>query len=112
MDINVPLKEDSGGDPAHTIASDMASSEAETGNVASEKDVDDSKSVAGRKKMKGGESKDLHSGKESPKEDNKGEKKEPARSKEQQDTEAEMNSILKRGPSMFSIRYPKIQIKR
>ena len=74
------------------------------------KDDDDAKSVAGRKTMlKGGETKDLHSGKEAPmafereKEKypagKKIEKEEKAESKEDHEVEMELNSILKKGPS-------------
>ena len=71
---------------------------------------DDAKSVAGRKTMlKGGETKDLHSGKEAPmvgdreKErypaGKKVEKEERVESKEDHEVEMELNSILKKGPS-------------
>ncbi|CAD6590513.1 MAG: hypothetical protein ASARMPREDX12_004397 [Alectoria sarmentosa] len=70
---------------------------------------DDAKSVAGRKTMlKGGETKDLHSGKEAPmvgdreKErypaGKKVEKEERVESKEDHEVEMELNSILKKGP--------------
>ena len=73
---------------------------------------DDAKSVAGRKTMmKGGETKDLHSGKEAPmavdreKEKypagKKPEKEEKVESKEDHEVEMELNSILKKGPSTF-----------
>lgn len=73
---------------------------------------DDAKSVAGRKTMlKGGETKDLHSGKEAPmavdreKEKypagKKVEKEEKVESKEDHEVEMELNSILKKGPSTF-----------
>ncbi len=71
---------------------------------------DDAKSVAGRKTMlKGGETKDLHSGKEAPmavereKEKypagKKTEKEEKVESEEDHEVEMELNSILKKGPS-------------
>ena len=70
---------------------------------------DDERSVAGRKTMKGGVTKDVHSGKESPKESPKmvdeqksqeGDKKASAtESKEDHEIEMELNSILKKGPS-------------
>lgn len=71
------------------------------------------KSVAGRKTMKGGESKDLHSGKFSPaaadKEaqnaDETSGKEETVKSKEDHEIETELNSILKKGPSK-SLRLP------
>lgn len=76
-----------------------------------EKGDDDARSVAGRKTMlKGGEIKDLHSGKEAPiaiereKEKYPAGKKveiqEKAESKEDHEVEMELNSILKKGPSM------------
>lgn len=71
---------------------------------------DDARSVAGRKTMlRGGEIKDLHSGKEAPiavereKEKypagKKIEKQEKAESKEDHEVETELNLILKKGPS-------------
>ncbi len=69
------------------------------------------KSVAGRKTMKGSEVKDVHSGKLAPKvspsaadkqaqdEDDTGSKEETVKSKEDQEIEIELNSILKKGPS-------------
>ena len=71
---------------------------------------DDAKSVAGRKTMlKGGETKDLHSGKEAPiavereKEKypagKKIEKEQRVESQEDHEVEVELNSILKKGPS-------------
>lgn len=70
---------------------------------------DDAKSVAGRKTMlKGGETKDLHSGKEAPMAVDRGKEKYPAgkkvekeekvESKEDHEVEMELNSILKKGP--------------
>ena len=71
--------------------------------------IDGMKSVAGRKTMKGGETKDLHSGKEAPMkaDDSKAQggddaeegTEEKAESKEDHEIETELNSILKRGPS-------------
>ena len=74
------------------------------------KDHDDAKSVAGRKTiLRGGEIRDLHSGKEAPvavereKEKypagKKIEKQEKAESKEDHEVEMELNLILKKGPS-------------
>ena len=71
---------------------------------------DNAKSVAGRKTMlKGGETKDLHSGKEAPMAVDKEKEKYPAgkkaeapekvESKEDHEVEMELNSILKKGPS-------------
>lgn len=83
-------------------------------NPAGGKADDDAKSVAGRKTMlKGGETKDLHSGKEAPmavdreKEKypagKKVEKEEKVESKEDHEVEMELNSILKKGPSTFKV---------
>ncbi len=66
------------------------------------------RSVAGRKTLKGGETKDVHSGKEAPrypdtskdKEDGD-EKKEKAETEEDHAIEAELNTILKKSPSML-----------
>ena len=71
---------------------------------------DDAKSVAGRKRiLKGGETKDLHSGKEAPMAierekakypaGKKSEKEEKEGSREDHELEMELNSILKKGPS-------------
>lgn len=79
-------------------------------NPTKGKGDDDAKSVAGRKTMlKGGETKDLHSGKEAPiavdreKEKypagKKVEKEEKVESAEDHEVEMELNSILKKGPS-------------
>ena len=73
---------------------------------------DDAKSVAGRKTMlKGGETKDLHSGKEAPMAVEREKEKYPAgkkiekeqrvESQEDHEVEVELNSILKKGPSTF-----------
>ena len=71
---------------------------------------DDAKSIAGRRViLKGGETKDLHSGKEAPMAVDKDKEKYPAgkkvekeeivESKEDHEVEMELNSILKKGPS-------------
>ena len=71
---------------------------------------DDAKSVAGRKTMlKGGETKDLHTGKEAPMAVEREKEKYPAgkkiekeqrvESQEDHEVEMELNSILKKGPS-------------
>ena len=67
------------------------------------------KSVAGRKTIKGGETKDVHSGKEAPKypdtskeKEDGAEKKEKAVTEEDHAIEAELNTILKKSPSMLS----------
>ena len=71
---------------------------------------DDAKSVAGRKTMlKGGETKDLQSGKEAPMAVEREKEKYPAgkkiekeqrvESQEDHEVEMELNSILKKGPS-------------
>ena len=58
------------------------------------------KSVAGRKKMKGGEKWDVATGKEAAAEENAQEsKKDEAETKMDHDVEDELNSILKKGPS-------------
>ena len=58
------------------------------------------KSVAGRKKMKGGEKWDMATGKEAAMEDKKKEpEKNEAETKEDHEVEVELNSILKKGPS-------------
>ena len=73
---------------------------------------DDARSVAGRKTMlKGGETKDLHSGKEAPMAVDREKEKYPAgkrpekeakaESQEDHEVEMELNSILKKGPSKF-----------
>lgn len=68
--------------------------------------VDSEKSVAGRKTMKGGETKDLRSGKEAPlypKGDvaNETTAEEKAETEEEHKIESELNTILKKGPSTF-----------
>ena len=84
--------------------------EQDIGNPIMGKVDDDARSVAGRKTMlKGGETKDLHSGKEAPmavdreKEKypagNKPEKEAKVESQEDHEVEMELNSILKKGPS-------------
>ena len=67
-------------------------------------DKDGGKSVAGRKKFSGGEKWDVATGKEAPvkdkvrdSEDEKGEK--GAETEEEHEIEAELNGILKKGPS-------------
>ena len=73
---------------------------------------DDARSVAGRKTMlKGGETKDLRSGKEAPMAVDREKEKYPAgkkpekeakvESQEDHEVEMELNSILKKGPSKF-----------
>ncbi len=58
------------------------------------------KSVAGRKKMKGGEKWDMATGKEAAMEDKKKEpEKDEAETKEDHQVEVELNSILKKGLS-------------
>lgn len=79
-----------------------------------EKVDDDARSVAGRKTMlKGGETKDLHSGKEAPMAVDREKEKYPAgkktekeakvESQEEHEVEMELNSILKKGPSKFKL---------
>ena len=78
--------------------------------VSADTEVDREKSVAGRKTMKGGETKDVHSGKESPKElpkaadKQKTEAVDTVESEEDHEIETELNSILKKGPSKSSRR--------
>ena len=82
----------------------------DSNSLSGRKGDDNAKSIAGRKTMlKGGETKDLHSGKEAPmvvdreKEKypagKKMEKEEKVESKEEHEVEMELNSILKKGPS-------------
>lgn len=76
--------------------------------AATDTGADGGKSVAGRKTMKGGETKDLHSGKEAPMVADKEKgaegdepegKEETTKTKEDHEVEIELNSILKKGPS-------------
>ena len=96
-------EDDSGNNQDKPDASSFKPTEPE--EAPSGEDSREEKSVAGRKKMKGGNSKDMRSGSQSPmdegkkKGEHKTEKKEKPKSKEQRELEAEMNSILKRGPS-------------
>ena len=99
-DVEVPQKEGSDDDSVAKTTSDKTSDEGSSDRATSEKGSDKTKSVAGRKKMKGGEPKDPQSGKEKPKDGKKEVVKEPQKSKQEREVEAEMNSILKRGPSM------------
>lgn len=66
------------------------------------------RSVAGRKTIKGGETKDVHSGKEAPKypdtskdKEDGDEKKENTETEEDHAIETELNTILKKSPSML-----------
>lgn len=66
------------------------------------------KSVAGRKKMKGGEKWDMATGKEAAMVvDKQGVGKEPVKveTQEEHDVEVELNSILKKGPSKSQIQF-------
>ncbi|KAL2051739.1 hypothetical protein ABVK25_007895 [Lepraria finkii] len=87
-DVDVPL------------ASEADGSDKGTGSTMGE----GTKSVAGRKTRKGGESKDMHSGKEAPrypdpsKEKEGEEKEEKKETEEEHEIETELNSILKKGP--------------
>lgn len=78
--------------------------------------TDEEKSVAGRKTMKGGEHKDVSSGKKSPKDSPKSAiksqgqdqdeakgKETDVKSQEDHEIEAELNTILRKGPSTFWI---------
>ena len=91
------------------IPSAMAASE----KAAADKVVDVGQSVAGRKSMKGSETKDLYSGKGAPvypKGDaaNDTTPEEQAETEEDHKVETELNAILKKGPSKcFSSCYPR-----
>jgi len=72
------------------------------GRPAMNRESESEKSVAGRKTMKGGEIKDLHSGNQSPMErsgEAQNDEKKEEKSKEDQEVDLELNSILKKGPS-------------
>ena len=90
IDVEIPLA-------SETAGSDRGTASKTGGSV---------KSVAGRKTIKGGETKDVHSGKEAPKypdpskEKGDEEKKEVQETEEEHELEVELNTILKKGPSM------------
>ena len=65
---------------------------------------EEEKSVAGRKKMKGGEKWDVATGKEAAMVEKQGEtaKEETAETKKEHEVELELNDILKRSPSGFA----------
>ena len=76
------------------------------------------RSVAGRKTLKGGETKDVHSGKEAPKypdtskEKDGDEKKEKVETEEDHAIETELNTILKKSPSMLPFQlFPTAQLQ-
>ena len=104
----MPSRKDAGNEddtPDRPASNDSPLDVAESEEITTEDNTQGERSVAGRKKMKGGESKDVHSGSHSPMEKSKGkgeaqeEKKEKPKSREERELDAEMNSILKRGPS-------------
>ena len=97
------------GEPIEVKGSTYAE-EQDIENLITGKVNDDARSVAGRKTMlKGGETKDLHSGKEAPMAVDREKEKYPAgkkaekeakvESQEDHEVEMELNSILKKGPS-------------
>ena len=112
------------GEPSQRIASKSSSqddndvptpSSGDSLNSDSEAGVGGEKSVAGRKTMKGGETKDVVSSKKYPKESSKAVGKEKSQdedetsgqatsveSEEDHEIETELNSILKKGPSQSS----------
>ena len=87
--VDVPLPSEIGG----------------TSNGAAAATGDGGRSVAGRKTIKGGEAKDVHSGKEAPKYPDTSKDKEDEGKKveteEDHQIEIELNSILKKSPSMI-----------
>lgn len=105
-----PLVESATKDASHV---DGGVPKKEEDKTTSEKEEESEKSVAGRKTMKGEESKDLQSGQEAPtdigkdKEKNESKdvgkkenaKEDTAKSKENHEIEVELNLILKKGPS-------------
>lgn len=110
--VESPQKPIAGGtDKKDSFLAPEPSALAATEKAAADKmvdSVDSQKSVAGRKIMKGGETKDLHSGKEAPlypKGDaaNEASAEEKAKTEEDHEVETELNTILKKGPSMFHV---------
>ena len=90
---------------------DEDKADADQADADQAEEPDGEKSVAGRKLMqKGGDSKDVQSGRQPPQgkividENAKVEEKAPRKSKKELELEAEMNAILKRGPSEYT--YP------
>lgn len=100
--IAVSVEDNKSTDANVPLASDVGGRAEGTGSRGSE----GGKSVAGRKTLKGGESKDVHSGKEAPKypdpsKEKEGEEKEEKKqTEEEHEIETELNTILKKGPSM------------
>lgn len=98
---------------AEAAAKKVADAKTPNPNVAAEKEVplvgEAAKNVAGRIKVKGGEKWDMNSGKEAAgvgKEAGQTEgKEETPETQAEHDVEVELNSILKRSPSMFSFTY-------
>ncbi len=105
--MKTPQKPIAGGaDEPASIAAPIPSAMAASEKAVADKVVDSEKSVAGRKTTKGGEMKDLHSGKEAPmypKGDaaNETTVEEKAETEEEHKIETELNTILKKGPSVF-----------
>ena len=110
-----PLQKPISDDSSPAAGLEKAASAVADSNTDSNAEVntDEEKSVAGRKTMKGGEHKDLSSGKKSPKDSPKvttkkqGEDDDEAKSKEtnvkseeDHEIETELNTILRKGPSM------------
>lgn len=90
------------------VKAPVHSEEGDRDGLATEVIRESAKSVAGRKTMKGGEHRDMHSGKGAAMVSNreKGKttsqkegKEEKVESKEEHEVEMELNSILKKGPS-------------
>lgn len=97
--------------PYKSIATDEASGSSNMEKKVvmkpvAEMETEKERSVAGRKTMRGGELKDVHSGKEAPVSvekqrvgDVKIDEKKEEKSTEEQEVDLEINSILKKGPS-------------
>ncbi|KAL2042892.1 hypothetical protein N7G274_004652 [Stereocaulon virgatum] len=98
--IAVSVEDNKSTDANVPLASEVGGRAKGTGSRGSE----GGKSVAGRKTLKGGESKDVHSGKEAPKypdpskEKDGEEKEERKETEEEHEIETELNTILKKGP--------------
>ena len=106
-DDEKPLKVSTSAHPEETPGDEITTDKGEEGE----------KSVAGRKTMKGGETKDVHSGKEAPMgvgknkdkatdEKKSAETEDKVQSKEDHEVEMELNSILKKGPSTCLLPLP------
>lgn len=105
-DVDAPYKSKAVDEPSES----GASSTELVKTAVIDKGTGNERSVAGRKTMKGGELKDVHSGKEAPmkmeKQRNIGEIKtaemKVEKSPEELEVDSELNSILKKGPSTFN----------